>query len=461
MNYLVADGLLIKTSIMTLHFKRLNLIGFCIVGFLTTSNAQNEKVWTLDDCIQYAFSKNIQIQQAGLSEQQSQLYLNQAKAARLPSLSAGISNSFGWDNSQNTVTNESSNLKSSSSTSYSLSSSVQLFNGMKLNNQLKQANLDLLGNQFYSEQVRESVELNILDAYLQVLYAIENVTNSAKQVESTQEELDLAKERMDLGIISKSDYLQIKSQLASEKLTLVNAEGNVRLTKLTLMQLMELPVTDTFAISIPEMDNLLNPKEENLSSTNVYQQALSIKPQIKQAELNTQSAELDIKIAKAALMPSLSMSAGIGTNYLSTKDQTYFGQLGDGVSPSLGLSLSIPIYQKKQAKTSIGIAEIGVDQAQLSEIETKNELRKNVEQAIINVETAKQEFEASTEDYEVTLESFEVASEKFKQGMMNSVDFLYEKTNLIVSESSLLQSKYNLIFSNKVVDFYKGERIKL
>jgi outer membrane protein len=135
--------------------------------------------------------------------------------------------------------------------------------------------------------------------------------------------------------------------------------------------------------------------------------------------------------------------------------------LSNKVSPSVGLSLSIPIFQKKQASTSISMAKIGVSKAQLNEVETKNALRKNVEQAVVNIVTAQQQYEASKKDYEVTFESFEVATEKYNQGLMNSVDYLYEKTNLIVSESQLLQSKYNLIFSYKVLDFYKGERITL
>ena len=118
--------------------------------------------------------------------------------------------------------------------------------------------------------------------------------------------------------------------------------------------------------------------------------------------------------------------------------------------------MSIPIYQRKQVKTSVAVAKIGYQDAELSETDTRNELRKNIEQACQDVTSAQVEYEASIENYRATLESTDLSDEKFRQGMINSVDYLVSKTNLIVAESQLLQSKYNLIFSYKILDFYSG-----
>ncbi len=139
----------------------------------------------------------------------------------------------------------------------------------------------------------------------------------------------------------------------------------------------------------------------------------------------------------------------------------YFNQLNNGISPSAGFSLSIPIFQRKQAKTSVAVAKLGYNDAELSETDTKNQLRKSIEQACLDVTSAQIEYEASTENYKATQESSALSDEKFKQGIINSVDYLVTKTNLIVAESQLLQSKYNLIFSYKVLDFYMGIPITL
>lgn len=419
------------------------------------ANAQNTP-WTLQDCINYAVSENIQIKQANLSTGRNELYTEQAKAAKLPSLSGAVSQNFNWNKNLNSTTGEYGSLEGSNNTTYTVNSSMVLFNGMKLNNQEKQAEVELKSSEYYSETIKESVELNILNAFLQILYAKESVANAEKQIEATTEQLSLADERLNLGMISKSDYLQIKSELASEKLTLANAKSTLAIARVNLMQLMELPVDNDFQIASPNLEAILN-QNINPDASEIYSQALFIKPQIKKVELDLQSAQLEEKIAKASLLPTLYLDAGIGTNYSNLQTNfNYSEQLKDQISPSVGLSLSIPIFQKKQAQTSIGLAKINISDAELEQINTKNTLRKEIEQATVDVLSAQIEYQASHEQYEAVLESNEVANEKFEVGLLNSVDFLFEKTNLITAESKLLQSKYNLIFSYKILDFYKG-----
>ena len=186
-----------------------------------------------------------------------------------------------------------------------------------------------------------------------------------------------------------------------------------------------------------------------------------IKPQIKNADINKKIAGLDEKIARASYFPVLSASAGISAGYSSTATDPYFSQLNQGLRPAVGFSLSIPIYQKKQVKTSVAVAKLGYEDAELSETDTKNQLRKNIEQACLDVTSAQIEYEASSEKYNATLESSSLSEEKFKQGIINSVDYLVSKTNLIVAESQFLQSKYNLIFSYRILDFYMGIPLSL
>lgn len=436
----------IKTSLL--------IAGILILFSGFTGKAQS-KTWTLEDCINYALSKNVQIQKADLTNDRNQLYSDQAQANRLPSVNASVRENFNWYKGFDSSTGQYGSSSGSNSTNYSLSSSVSLFNGEKLANKIKQSELDLQAGNFYSESVKESVGLNILNAYLQVLYAYENVSNAEKQIESTTEQLALSKERMDLGVISMSDYLQIKSELATEKSTLATAQSQLSIDKVTLMQLMELPVDPNFAVSSPNLDSLLIESGQP-DAQEIYNIALGIKPQIKNAELTKESTMLDIKIAKADLLPSLSMDAGLSSAYSSLNNSGYTSQLKDRVNPSVGLSLSIPIFQKKQVKTNVAIANIAVSDAELDEINTKNQLRKDIEQACVDVVSAKSQYAASLEQKQSTQESYDVTTEKYKQGLLNSVDFLIQKTNLITSESKLLQSKFNVIFSYKVLDYYKG-----
>jgi len=435
---------------MRTNFKKLILV--CLVLLFGSSYVfSQEGAWSLDSCLRYAVDHNITVKKANLSINRYDVLADQAKANRLPSVNASINQNFGWGKSIDTQTGEEyGNLKGSSSASYSLNSNVSLFNGFKLQNSIKQSMINLESGKYYAESVKESVELNILNAFLNVLYAEEKVKNALKQIDATTEQLSLAKERLELKVISQSDFLQIQSELASEKLTLANAQGDFNMAKVNLMQLMELPVTADFAIVSPDLKNLLN---QNIapSSDEVFQSAVNVKPQIKSAELTTESA-------KANLFPSLSMAAGLGTNYSSQSAYSYFDQINN-VSPNLGLSLSIPIFQKKQVKTNLSVSKIGIEDALLDELNTRNQLRKEIEQVCADILSAQVQYQASLEQNKSTNESYLLSEEKFKQGMINSVDFLIQKTNLITSESQLLQSKFNMVFSYKILDFYKGNPI--
>jgi len=422
-----------------------------------SGSMQQDSTWTLQTCIEYAFNRNIQIRKSELSNERSGLYAEQAKAQRMPSLNGSFSENFTW--SKDPLTGQAA-LTGASGSNFSVNGGVTLYNASKINNQIKQTGLEIEAGKFSLETTKESISLSILNAYLQVLYAEEQVKNSLKQIESTTGQLNLAGERLALKSISISDYAQVKSQLASEKLTMANSESQLAIAKINLMQLMELPVQEDFLITHPDLLDALNQSIIPDVKT-VYETALSIKPQIKNAEVNKQIAGLDERIAKAAYFPVLSANAGISTGYSSTATDPYFSQLNSGMRPAVGFTLSIPIYQKKQVKTSVAVARLGYQDAELSETDTKNQLRKNIEQAVLDVSSARIEYNASIEKYQATKESSALSDEKFKQGIINSVDYLVTKTNMIVAESQLLQSKYELIFSYKILDFYMGIPLSL
>jgi len=435
-------------------------MGFLIIFAGLESRAQG-KTWKLEECINYALDKNIQVKKSNLTSDQDLLYSNQAKSNRLPSVNASVSENFNWYKGFDSSTGQYGSSNGSNSTNYGVNSSVSLYNGDKLKTRIKQAEINLQSSKYYSESVKESVGLNILNAYLQVLYSYENVKNAEKQIESTTEQLSLAKERMDLGVIASSDYLQIKSELATEKSTLATAQSQLAIDNVTLEQLMELPVDPNFSISSPDLESLLVEFVQP-DAQEIYNLALGIKPEIKNIELTKESTALNVKIAKADYMPSISANAGLSTGYSSLNSGSgYTTQLNDKINPSVGLTLSIPIFQKKQVKTNVGIATIAVSNAELDVVNTKNQLRKEIEQACVNVASAKSQYTASLEQNQSSKESYDVTNEKFKVGLLNSVDFLVQKTSLITSESKLLQSKFNLIFSYKVLDFYKGVPLTL
>ena len=430
------------------------IICFIIQWVANPTYGQNSK-WTIQKCIDYAQQKNIQVQKTLLASASNNVNSDAVKASRFPIVDASARQNFGWADKQSAGSNNYI-FTGSNSSSYSISSSVTLYAGLKLQQSIKQSDINYKAGLFDSETMKETISLNIMDAFLQILYAEEQVKNSLNQVDLTEKELNLASERLKLSAISTSDYLQVKSQLATEKQNLANAQGLLSTDRVNLMQIMELPITSDFEIEHPDLTNLIN-KSRNALPDSVYQIALSIKPQIKSAALRSESSSLEVAIAKSDYMPRLSLDAGFSSNYMSTlKGSGYTNQLSHNISPSIGLGISIPIYHNKQIQSKIDLAKISTESARLDEQNTKNQLRKSIESACTNVITAQNEYDASKDQYQATQESFAVASEKYTQELMNSVDFLIQKTNLITAESKYLQAKYNLIFSYKTLDFYLG-----
>lgn len=437
----------------------ITLLLFICIGSIWSQQTDSTKVWTLDQCIDYALSQNIQVQQAMLTNLSSEVDIEQAKAQKLPSLNASASYNASWSDAQNTTSWE-GDYRDVQSNDFNLSSSVTLFNAGKLNNLVKQAKLDYEAGIYDSEAIKETISLNILNAFMQVIFNKENVENARIQVEATQEQTDYADARKASGIISKSDYLQVKSQLATEKLNLITAQSDLAISKVNLMQMMLLPATSDFDIEYPQLNEDLN-QEVTPNASDVYAVSAEIRPSLKSTDYQIQSAAMNEKIAKAGYMPTLSANAGLGTGYSNALESTYTEQLQDRFTPSVGLTLSIPIFQNKQVKSSVAKAKINYQNAELVQKDEQNTLRLNIEQVCVDVTTAQYEYEANKEVLEANEESYALAEEKYENGIMNSVDFIFEKNNLIQAQSSFLQSKYKLLFNYKILDFYMGKPITL
>jgi outer membrane protein len=430
--------------------KRSIAVAAALIIGCTAVTAQ-AKQWSLTDCIGYALEQNIQVRKAGVSVSLGELNLQQSKDNMLPSLSASLSENLGWR--QETNAPDETSWAGSSRTNASLSSGLTLFNGFQLKNQVRQAGLDLKSLQYSADQTMESISLNIMSAYLQVLYSEEQVTNAGNQAEVTREELALAAERLSLGAIANSDYLQVKAQLASEESSLASAANSLKMARLNLMQLMEYPVDEAFEIIRPDIDAIISTAPAT-DAVSLYEEALRVKPQVKIASLNRENASIDLEIARGGFLPSLSLNAGMSTGFTGAAEMG--AQLKSGFSPSVGLSASIPIFRNNQTRASVTRAKYGITTAELDELNTRNQLRKEVEQAVLDAGSALINYQAALKRYDSSVENYNVSEEKFKLGAMNSVDFLIQKTNLTAAESNLLQAKYELVYSHKIIDFYRG-----
>jgi len=427
-----------------------------------TESLAQDMLFSLEDCISYALENSTTMGRAGNQVESQSSYLEQAKAERGPNLMMSGSESLSSRTSyMATNPGDGWERENSSYLDIGLSSSLTLYNGAKLKNAVQQGKTNLLAAETDIQTQEELISLEVLSAYIYVLYYKEQVKNSESQMEVTEKQLEQANARREAGILSPSDFLNMKSQYASDKASLIASQSDLRIGLVSLMQLMNMPASSAFDIVDPDIESLLFQKTETDASM-VYNVALGLQPGLKTAELDLESAELDIILAKADALPALSLTGGINSWYSSTQTGISLGeQISRQINPNLGLTLSIPIYQRKKVKNNIKQAEIQYENYQYNLVDIKNDLRKAIEQACTDAMTTQSLFDSNSEQLEAEQESYRLAEEMFAQGLVNSVDYLTSKNNLTAAENKLTQSKYNMVLQNRIVNYYLGDPIKL
>ena len=443
--------------------KRITRLIALVILLAAFTSAQSQVTWNLQKCIDYAIQNNIQLKQQTLSSEYYNNQLGQAKYNRLPNLNAGFQNynNFGRTlGSDNTYLNVNSN-----STSGSLSTNVTLWSGFTLKNAIKVADMDLQASLQDMQKAKDDMMLNIAAAYLETLFADELLNVSQDLIKITQLQIDRTGKLVEAGSLAKGSLFEIEAQYAREELNVVNAQNRLQLAYLALYQLLELPSTESFKIEKPVLPEI-GANMSLINSMDVFKNAVQLKPAVKSAEFKLESAKNQLLIAKGNKMPSLSFGANYNNNYNylmnSSLANIVFGeQLKSHQRYGFGLSLNIPIFNHYQAQTGVSNAQIQLEVSELTLQNTKNLLRKDIEQAYTNALAAFKRYVANQKAVVSSTEAFRYTEEKFNVGMINSVEYNQSKNNLASAQSDLLQAKYEYIFRTKILDFYNGKTIEL
>ena len=474
-------------------FKYLFLTGWIILSGLLQVQAQP---WTLQTCIDTALQNNIQLNQQQLNNRLTELNLEQSKAERIPTLNASASQGLNFGRSIDPYTNLYSN-NNFASNSFSMNSNLVLFNGFQIKNTIKRNEIDWKAGQKDLEALKKNITLNITLGYVQVLFAYDQLENARNKVASTQAQVERTKKLVEAGELPEGNLLQLKSQLATDHYAEVNAGNQLWMSKVNLMQLMDIPVNPAFDVVRPALPDTIDTGLLTKKTEEIYQEALRTQPQVQSAALRVMSAEKNLQISKGAMSPRLSLSANLSSGYSNARslyDRTYTtvtqeigylasnpnekvladrqqaiiesrpypfqNQIWDNFGQSVRFSLSIPIFNKKQVKTNIKRSMISIETARLNEWNVKVQLRKEVEQAYSDLIVASKNFAAAYEQLLSAKRSFQDIERKYNLGLVNATDYLIEKNNYANAQVTLTRNKYDYIFKQKILDFYMGIPIR-
>jgi outer membrane protein len=417
-----------------------------------------QQQWSLRQCIDYAVEHNIQVKQREVSRMQRELDVNTAKNSRLPDLSASASESFSFGRgltAQNTYSNT-----NTSSTSFNLSSSVPLFTGYRIPRTLEMQKLNLEAATADLEKAKNDIRMQVAQAYVQILYNLELCEVANRQIEIDSMHVHRLTEMMKNGKASGTEVAQQEASLAQSRLTATQADNDYRLSLLSLTQLLELPSPEGFTISREVNQELWNEIHTLPSPDVIYQEALIIKPEIQAEQSRLASSAKNIDIAKSAKLPSLSLSGGLGTNYYKTSGlpgDKFFKQLNNNFSQFLGLSLNVPIFNRFETRNNIKNAQLSQYNQQLQLDNVKKNLYKEIQQAYYNAVTSEAKYQSSEQAKRSQEEAFRLMSAKYEYGKANITEFNEAKNNLMKAESDLVRAKYEYLYQNALIDFYRGK----
>ncbi|TDO20779.1 TolC family protein [Pedobacter duraquae] len=432
----------------------------CCMFFVCKSYGQDTtarpiaKIWDLAACLQYAKEHNITLRSLKLDLETARQNQLLAKAAVLPDLYGSASQSVNHYN-QATGTNG-NNLNYSGS--YGVSSAWTLFQGGYLKTNIKQQELLVQSSSLSIMETANSVDLQIAQAYLNILVDKESIIYNKDLVTTSTAQLEQIKRQFAAGSVAKKDVAQFEAQLATDKFNLNAAENAERNDKIALRTILQLPALREFDVVKP--DTLSN-ATSTISLNTLQDYALANRPEVKNAELGTQIADLALSKAKSGYLPTLSLGAGVGTSYARDPSYNAFRQFDNNFYQQAGLTLSIPIFTKRQNKTNVSLAKIQVEQSKLTLENTKSTLALTTESAYNNMQNATSQYAAAAEQVKYNQELYRIANQELKVGVLNAVDFYQQRNLYVQATQSFIQAKYNAALAAKIYEFYYGVPFKL
>ena len=437
------------------------LIGVALITF--SFSGVSQKKWNLKAAVEYALKNNISIKQSELDLENFNESVAGAKGNFLPNLNASSGANLNFGSTIDPVSN--GRISSTSfSSSYSLRSGITVFNGFRLLNSYKDAKLNAVGSQLNLQKIKDDISLNVVNSYLNILFAKENLSVAKVQAEISKKQIEIAKSQVDAGSKPKGELLNAQSAYANDIQNVVSLENTLNIALLGLAQLLQVD-PDNFDV---EKIDVGAPSASLLfkSPDAVYKKAVETRPEILNAKVGIEKGELGIAIAKSGFLPTVTASASAGTNYShrftifqGQRNDYFFKQLNDNFGYGLGLSLSIPIFNRFQNKVNLNKAIISKEKSELTFESEKLRLQQTIQRAFLDAKAALKSYEAARLSLQAQQEAFKNAQQRYNYEAITLFEFDQVRNRLVNAESTLIRAKYDYVFKSKVLKFYFGESV--
>lgn len=418
-------------------------------------NIHAQKKWTLDECINYAMENNLTLKLSKLKQRSAQEDVMQSKAALFPTLSANTNQGVGYSPFDNTAAD-----KAYYNGSYGVNAQWTVWNGGQNTNTIKQNKLTEEQAGLSTDVTANSLQEQITKLYVQILYMSEAIEVNRQSLETSKKNEERGQQMVEVGKMSKADLAQLSAQRASSEYSIVESETQLAKYKLQLKQALDLDAGTVFDVAIPSTSDQ-QALAEIPSLVSVFDAAMAQRPEIKNALLGIESSNLQMKIAKAGALPTVTVNGGLGTSTNSMSSLAWGTQMKNNFDLTASVAINVPIFDARRTKTSVNKARIAQEQAQLNFEDEERALYCTIEELWLDAINNQQKFRSALATVESEQESYNLLSEQFNLGLKNIVELLTGKDKLLTAQQNKLQSKYTTILSQQLLKFYQNGTIKI
>lgn len=414
---------------------------------------ETPRQWSYSDCVEYARANNISLRKSQLSEETAAISLEKARGQWQPSLDFGTNQ--GYSNAP--WANGNSNAYTSS---YNLNASWTLWDGGRRESDIRRSQTDVERSRYASDNVMRNIRTELLSTYINILYCKETITVNKDLAEVSRAQADRARQLMESGKISLVAYQQLETQAQQDNYNVVSATAQLNSARLQLKNLLELGIEseiDVLPYNFSEEEVLasLPPIDES------YRLALSTDAMMRYNELSVDIADEEIKAARASAYPQLSLGAGVGTGYYSNSIGGWGTQMKQGFNENIGLSVSVPIFDRKSTKTAVAQAKVNKLSSLLDTEARRIEVAQTLETWYIDMESSRTRYTAAIQSLKSAKLSDELANEKFKVGYVELTELLQSHSAVVEAQRELLQAKYMSVLARKMVEFLRTGDVTL
>lgn len=435
-----------------------------IISLLTGSYVSGQQVWTLERCINYALKHSSTVKRSETTHAEAEVRVAMAKNNRLPDLNANLNNNmyFGRGISRDGTYTDNNQWSSTAS----LTTSITVFNGGKINRDIAAQKLNLMATVKEREKACQDISITVTSLFLQVLFDKELCTIAKQQVELSELSLTRAKSLYEVGKCTKEMLVERDALLSTDRLQLTQTRGNLTMSMLTLMQYINIGYNSDFDIESPNIDSIQTSPFMSVSLQTIIDRAISNDPNLAAVTLRAQSSHYNTLSAKSAVYPRISLTAGYGNGYYYSfipgyDNQSFSQQFNLNSNQYIGLSLSIPIFNRLNTRKQIKLSRLNEQNAEIAVSDAHTTLIKEVETAYFDTFISYQKYLSAIDNLKHLTISFEYESEKYKNGKITLYTFLEARNQLLSTQSQMLRAKYEYLFKTKILETYCGQMTEL